>query len=126
MTQATLDSLVDEEDAVDDETTPVEEEAREDSDEDEPEETPTASETDDATTDDEPETDLWGNEYDAEGNLLDDADDEQETGFRLKGNAPGGPWDCPNCGPDASGVCYRCSECGKDLVSAGTSKGRES
>lgn len=116
--QATLSDLTgDEDDAVDDEGTPVEEDDAQDTGPDEPRETPTADETEGATDDpeaDEPDTDLWGNAYD-DGTLLDDEEDEEEGYYPT---SPGGPWDCPSCGPGASECCYRCSECKKDLASS--------
>lgn len=52
-----------------------------------------------------------------------EADDEDDgPAWGTDGpSAPGGPWRCPACG-ELSDICYRCSECGKDLAGE-TSKG---
>jgi len=114
--QATLDSLTFEEDEETRETPvgdeeeqgdlspPTDDDLREDADTDE---------TEGATDEGEVQND------DADENVrrpeeIREGDDADDSGFSSSG-AGGGTTTCPSCGA-ASSKCYRCSECGKDLV----------
>ena len=118
--QATLDALTFEED----------EETRETPVGDEEEQAELSPPTDDdlredATTDETAGATDAGEGEDRNENGADDSvrrpedlrDDEGDSGF-TSSRGTGGTTTCPSCGAE-SDKCYRCSECGKDLVGGG-------
>lgn len=123
--QATLDDLPTDDDDSGDERTPTGGEEREAVPDDpqppEPDrsrEDAHADETDDATeeaTDEDDEDDLPGPE-EIRDPYADRNPDVDYSGPARTG--AGGTTTCPSCGAE-SDKCYRCSECGKDLVGVG-------